>query len=364
MKIKSLHENPYGELICQYFQTSFPKITEQTRQSLLEIISGLIIGTKENRYGPIPLPEQLVVIRKVIATAIERNEPIPVLIPWGGRKALTSANIDIAEVVALNQIIKLDLAIKNYYPRGLAVNIRIEDTGALWLYRSEKDSYPPVDKYSTDFSTLVNILKGDTIINAIKESNLMGTERYFELSSDFSLMLYDYLKASDFSARLGFGSTFEKLNNIGWKGEIPFEQRDHYRDAYKRINPELTDDQATKMLADYLGGAKARYDLNGRAEPKTDYSYIQLSFVAPIPGAPATIFNNTVYWRTLPLSDGRTHIPAWRAKGFFNINGNEIKSKITSFGNYEILPLLHPGKVHLSDGDLSVEVEVDYLLES
>lgn len=362
MKIQTVNPSGYGALICSYFETHFPKITKPSSDNLLEILSALIIGTKENRYGPAPKPEYQVEIRKVISGAIAADEPIPFLIPWGGRKAHGYDSIDVAEVSALRQVINLDEAIKMFYPKGLRANIRVEDTGALWLYQGEDDK--AVERYTNDFKKLVHILKGDTILLPIAESSLMDKSRYFEKSSFNSDAIYNYIEESDFTGKIGFGESFFQLEKIGWKGEIPIEQRNHYRSLYKRITPELTDQNATRMLSDYLGGSLARYEMNGIAAPKSNYGYVQLSFVSPIPGAPKTMFNTAVYWRTIPLSQGATHISPWRAKGYLAIAGTAVKSKITSYGNTPVIESLECDAVMLtSENGMSVEVRVDYLVQ-
>jgi len=100
------------------------------------------------------------------------------------------------------------------------------------------------------------------------------------------------------------------------------------------------------MAADYLGGAKARYDLNGRAEPHTPVgSFISISFIPPIPGSPVSMFNNVLYYRTVPANQGRTHIAPWRAKGYLEIDvDNSVKAKVTSWSNTEIIEGLNPAQ--------------------
>lgn len=361
-------ENPYGELICQYFQTTFPKIVQQTKSSLLEIISLMLFGTKENRYGPIPSPENQVVVRNVIKTAIERNEPIPILVPWGSRKAVAAASIDIAEVSALNQLISLDNAIKEFYPSGLRINIRIEDIGGYWLFREEGTgsitNNDSVLSYSEDLTTLIHILRGDSLIDPVWESTLMNGPEYFRCVDNYSVLIDGYLRYSEDNQNLGIGPAFESLNELGWKGEIPLEQRDYYYSTYEKLYPNANHIQNRKRLADYLGGAMVRYKLNGRGEPKTDYGHIQLTFIQPIPGTPTSINSNILYWRSVPMSQSRTNISPWRAKGYLHISGNDVKTKITNWGNTELIDQLQSGSVSISDDLRSVKVKVDYLIEN
>lgn len=352
-------ENPYGDLLCQYFLKQFPQLN-LSKGNLLEIISQLIIGTKDIRYGAIPAPEFSVVIRKVIADALENEEPIPVLVPWGGIKANMNEPIDVAEIAGLNQLVTVNNLIKQYYPPGLRINIRIEDTGALWLYKNDENvvslaTADAVASYSNDFSLLTKILAGD-FINPVLESTKMNLGEYFTTSQRYSEKLFEYMK----SGLMGSGKHYDDLNTLGWKGVIPTEQREHYTKRYEVLYPNETPSKHLRRLADYLGGAKARYDLNGRAEPAE--KFIQITFVQPIPGAPASLFNNTLYYRAVPLKESRSHISPWRAKGYLEINGNEISTKITSFNNTNIIEQLIPGVIEVSNDDYKVSVQTDYTL--
>lgn len=361
MKVSLLGENPYGELICQYLYKTFPKVSHLNSAGLLEIISQILIGTKETRYGSIPLPEHQVVIRKVIATAIERGAPIPILIPWGGRKAIAEQRLDVAEIAGLRQLILADNLIKAYYQPGLHINIRIEDLGAMYMYRKERKA-PDILIYSQAFAKLTEILRGDSIINPVSELDIMNEEDFFNISDDYAAIMLQYLHDSDQVHKLGTGTAFNDLIKHGWKGEVSWEQRQYYYDRYKAMNPIITEVQAQKQLAEYLANSLVRYQLNGRAEPKTDYGFIQLTYVQPIPGVPTSMFNNTLYWRPVPLSESRSHISPWRAKGYLCIQGNDVKTKVTSFNNSEILDQLIPSNIVISNDDYSVQVQADYLL--
>ncbi len=351
----------YGKLICNYFQKEFPLTFNKTKSDILEILTEILIGTKETRYGPSPSPEILVNIRKVLKEAIELDNPIPILIAWGGRKAIAGAKIDIAELVAIKQLITLDQKIRQFYSPGINANIRIEDTGAYLLYR-EQGVGNEIAKYSTDFTKLVNILRGTSRLTPIMESSLMNTEDYIERSLNLSVFLKEYITETDaYPGMLGKGKTFGILNDLGWKGVIPFEQRDFYRSRYRALYPDVEDVVSTKYLSDYLAGAKVRYDMNGRAEPAKNF--IGISFVQPVPGAPESMFSSTLYYRTLPLSEAKTHMPAWRSKGYLKIsNNNEVKAKITSFSNEEVTKNLQCNTVKIISGGASVEVQADYLL--
>jgi hypothetical protein len=364
---KIINNDPYGGLICRWFATKFPKKIIVSKEDIVDILTELIFSTKENRYGPIPSPEHQVVIRDVIRRSVELNLPIPVLVPWGGRKTLvTSPRLDMAEVSGLYQIIDLDNIIKTYYSPGLTINIRVEDINADWIWRDDPNIKQITEQYSADFVKLVNILRGDTKMLAIRESQMMVSDDYMRLSQDLSVLIQALIEKQIRYPEVDVYSfpEFSELQSRGWKGEIPQEQRDYYLKRYESLYPGQKQTDYIRMLADYFGGSKARYDLDAKGEPRTAVGkFIQLTYTPPIPGSPASLFSNAVYWRTVPESQGRTHISPWRAKGYLKISGNEIKNKITSFGN-EIISQLTPSITTLEgkNGE-TVDIDCDYIVE-
>lgn len=354
----------YAELICRYFQAGFPKVVSINKDNLLEILTTVVIGTKDLRYGPIPKIENQYTIRQTLAKAIEMGEPIPMLVPWGGKKMDSSLSIDVAEVSGLRQLIYLDETVKRFYKPGLLIHIRIEDTGALWLYRNH-DVEDAVERYSSDFSNLVKVLRGDSLIFPIRESLLMDKDTYFAASKMYSDLLDGFINTQLELKGLDVETIpeYKELKAKGWKGEIPEEQRDHYISMYKKLYPGLSTAEYITLLADYLGGAKARYDLKGRGEPDSPVgSFIQGTFVPPIPGAPKTMFNNTLYYRTVPETWGRTHLAPWRGKGYLSIINNDVIPKITYQANPALLDL-RESYVEMNDEkdeNLMIKVRADY----
>jgi hypothetical protein len=362
-------DNAYADIITRYFEQRFPGAFKAGKQELLEILTSLLVGTKEIRYGANPRPESLVKIRATILTAIEKDLPIPILVPWGGTKSVLTQRVDVAEVAALWQLITVDEVLRRYYEPGLLIHIGIEDSGAYWLYRDVANAVPLINTYSEDFFNLTRIVRGKSNIKPVRESTLMKMGDYCDLSGKYSDLVYDYLVASQaFPSTVNSGKEFDALKAIGWVGSIPFEQRSFYTDRYKAANASISDQEATRKLSDYLGGAKARYDLGAKADPKTEVgSYIKISFTPPVPGAPSAIFSNTLYYRTVPLSDARTHIAPWRAKGYLEITdgSDKVKTKITSWNDDTIGERLIQSTVSLTDNDntFTVQVEADHLIK-
>lgn len=364
MKAQSIGENPYSNLICGYFQKAFPQVSKPSKTDLLDILTDIIVGNKDLRHGSVPTPEILVNIRKVIKDSIEKDLPIPILAPWGGRKTDPVAIVDVAEVSGIHQIVTTDKLIKDFYSPGLQVNMRVEDINAMWLYRNDANLLENVTKYSDAMDNLILILKGSTNLTSMRESRMMDKDEYFETAKMYSDLLFSVIVYQEAfpDAKAEDIKPYQDLVKLGWKGTIPKEQRDYYLGRYKHLYNASQED-ACRMLADYFGGSKARYDLHAKGNPVTQVNgFIQANFAHPVPHAPAGLFDSTVYWRTIPTSQARTHIAPWRGKGFLRITRNEIVTKITSWTDPKVSEMVE-SRVLLTEGSLSAELQTDYLLE-
>lgn len=372
MQIRTLNDDPYSKIICNYFAVHFNKAIVPNAKELLDILTIIIVGDKNIRLGAAPDPEQLVVIRQTISKSIELNLPIPILIAWGGRKTDINKGVDVAEIAAIYQIMRLDDNIKKYYPQGIYVNIRIEDTGADWIYREEsEDVFERIEAYSSQFTDIVKQLSKGKAIHPVRESWLMKRDAYFDVSSKYSVLIADVIKWKmllnediSFEKMASLGS-MAQLISLGWKGELPMKQISHYIERYKVLYPGKSMDKYIIMAADYLGGAKARYDLNGRGNPDTEVgSFISISFIPPIPGSPVSMFNNVLYYRTVPMNQGRTHIAPWRAKGYLEIEiDNSVSAKVTSWSNTQLIEGLTPAQVEIVFEGKTIVIDVDYFVK-
>lgn len=363
MNVKLIRDDPYAAVICRYFSMQFPRIINASDSQLLEILTTIMVGDKNIRYGPVPPPEQLVVIRKIIAHSIELGLPIPVLVPWGGRKLDKAISLDVAEVSALNQLITVNESVRKYYNPGLQINVRIEDLNAEWLYKDHEG----IDDYTLGMVNLITILKGENNITPMLESQMMSNEKYVEVSVRYADLLTDVIVKQMASPEVDVTTlpSFQKLLQAGWQGKIPSEQRNYYIDRYKVMEPGKDNLYYAAKLADYFAGSKARYDLNGRGNPTSKVEgFIQINFANAVPGAPVSIFNNTLYYRTVPMKDGRTHIAPWRAKGYLEIGtDNLIKTKVTNWGNKELIDSLQPVTLQFADSEEKILIQADYTCE-
>ena len=332
---------------------------------LIEQLLTIIVGTKQVRYGSNPSDNTLAVVSGIIKRAVQLNVPIPVLVPWGGRKTVAKELVDVAEISAIQQLVNLDNEVKKLYPLGLQTNIRIEDTGAFWLYQDDNDL--DTHRYSFSVMSLVHILRGKANINPVRESSFMDKDEYFCHSKFASDIIKKYLLATDGLQEVEHMQEYKDMVAIGWKGKIPQDQRSYYYNRYKAGDINISIEKQAQMLADYLGGAKARYDLNGRCEPVSPVDkYIQITFVPPVPGSPAGMFDSTLYYRTIPMNDGRSHICAWRGKGYVHVEKTgEVKTKLCSWYDKEVHSSLISRVIEVKDEvtGATIKIQADYRVE-
>lgn len=366
MKIECLNHIPYGDVICKHFVRNLPTILPGRNTDIINILTDLVIGSKQLRYGPLPSPERLVNIRNVIRDAVAKQLPIPILVPWGGRKARAGNSLDVAEISGIQRIMEVNETVKQFHKPGMLIRLRIEDINANWLYRDESDAAEEIDTYSSAVYNLIDEMT-DLNFSPIKETQMIqSSDLYFNRATQLSEMILDYLVASESMPEQYWHTLaeFKILEIEGWQGLIPREQREYYYARYMGLDPDITLPEAMKKLADYFAGSKARHEMNATGKPKTSVDgFIQANFAHPVPGAPEGLFSTTIYWRTIPFSDGRTQIAPWRAKGYLLINKDAVTTKIMSWNDPKISELEPATVIITGDNNMKIKVQADYLTQ-
>lgn len=365
MNILISQDEPYAVLIEQYLAQQFPSLVNITGENLVDVLTTILIGNKDTRFGPTKSPESLVVIRDVIRESIDNNVPIPVLIPWGSMKCDYTSNIDIAEVLSIATLVKLCEAVKRVYAPGLSIRIRVEDYSGMQIF-----SYPkPIDMkiisivedYCTKIENLIKILGDGNSIEPIRENSMKHIGEFLAYVDAYTPIFKDYLSITDGVQESEMTSfpQFSKLKEIGWNGIIPQAQRQYYYDTYVRLynsNPEESIERLSIYMAQAL--VRKKLDMTGKGEWS---KFIQLTFCPPVPGVPTGYDHNFIYYRTVPISQARTHICPWRAKGYLRISGDKVCSKICSLTEYKEKEL-NPSTLTLTKDELSVVIDSTYML--
>jgi hypothetical protein len=365
--IHSDQSDPYHTLIEQFLVSQFPTQVKLSKSGVVDAVTNELFGTNQNRYGPKPSAEYQVAMREVVKYYTDRFLRIPILVPWGSRKPHVTGSVDVAELSALKQLDCLRQRIEHIYPLGIDMRIRVEDASGNYLFEDEGvPSRLAVEHYTEDFTRLVKVLGLDWYMKAVPESTLFNENTMKYKADEMLPDFIAYLAVTDGNVEMGVEDvpSFQNLKERGWKGEIPMAQREYYFSRYGSLYPNLNRKDAITKLARYFASSLARVQMKGRGDDiQWEGKYLQVTFVPPVPGAPDSIFNKTLYYRTVPLHFGASHMPPWRAKGYLRVhNDNTVEPKISSWVNAPLWDSLIHFEAEMQNLATTVKLRMDYQL--
>jgi len=274
-----------------------------------------VYATRSIRLGSAPDDR----VGEIISSYVKDNRPIPILVPFWSTKAKFGEPIDVAELFTIRQLRHLQDRVAACYKPGCELVVRAEDTSGLCLFADQANIQESTALYCNSLQQLCS----EFGVTLLRESQMEKAGLFNDAAWKYAAMIHDYLRESDpvsflNVARAATMPTYQRLLDEGWKGIIEWEQRNHHYAAYKRLHDD-NDDMRQHRLAIYLACAMTRRKLNMvGTKPEWDKGFVCLSFALPVPGIPAELASNYVYYRTLPTCFCKTHIPTWRAKGYIN----------------------------------------------
>lgn len=355
--------DPYVPTIHAYMVQEFPGIIKATTPVLLDALTEELVSTGQVRFGPKPNPESMVVLRKVLTNSMEKGTPIPILVPSGPKKPRSGQSIDLAELFTLKTLANLQARISALHKPGVIFYVRLEDLTGFVLEKHEPKIREDIARYTGDFSKLVTILGYDSFVKPVLESSIITEEAYAKSIDKITGPLRNFIRATDTIGHSDISALpdYDDLLALGWKGSIPQEQRDFYREKYRGLYPNFSEEEITSLMVAYFATTWARYQLGATGMPKEDLpSHIQMNFAPQVPGIPSGFASNRVYYRTLPLYMCKHNMPFWRAKGYFKITSeDDIKPSLESWKadiDYNKF------SITLEEGDLKVQVAADYVV--
>jgi hypothetical protein len=341
----------YGSLVERFFATDYG-LTPATSQATFEAISGLILGTKQYRYGPLPSPEVQTSIRSVIRDAMSTEYPIPVLIPWGASKQDSRFTVDIAELSALHTLSCIDSHVRRLYSPGLYIVFRLEAFGDVYLFNHDQYRYSQVNDYVSRFTGLARTLL--TNAKVVTEGDYTDYTTFYTTAEDIRPHLEDYLIASDHMPDVAYPLPLALVSR-GWKGHIGPDARSYYLGAYDSLYPADSLESKYRRLARYFAAAFARRKLNAAGELAHNSAPLEIGFHHPIPGSN---FPRRISYRTIPRKYTHEHRSPWNSRGYVSIaEDGSVTPRLASWNASE---------VDLSDMTVSiggVPVESPYHLE-
>lgn len=189
-------DDPNVDLIADFLRQEYPDMNEGKEEPILECVMREIIGSRQVRLAGAPTLESQVAMREVVRACIKAGHPIPVLVVSGPKKTVIGESIDLAELSALKMLACLNKRVKVYFPQGIVVRIRLEDTTGYYLEEGVQDLRESIDRYIEDFATLIRVMDYN-FITPIREQTLMSESQLREAAGKIFPLLMSYLTDSE-----------------------------------------------------------------------------------------------------------------------------------------------------------------------
>lgn len=270
---------------------------DNTENMIVDKITKLIIGSKKIRFGNYPSELCYNNIKSLILKKVINNEPIPILVPMGPHKTIINEDIDLAELYALKTLGALNKSVCRYYKAGLNFYLQGEDITGWFLTGTSDTIKNSIEKYLNSFEQLIRILNYDEFMIPFRESQLVNYEDVIALIKVYYDPIRNYINDTNmlmFNGNYKDCTSYRVLHALGWKGDIPNEQRTFYRERYRRHYPDKTSDEIDNMLVNYLAISFAKSQLGGLVPSIIKDDFIQLTFAPPVPGIPSNISSKRI----------------------------------------------------------------------
>lgn len=354
--IQCSNTHNYDDILAiMNLELDIPVVTTET---LSTTILTILMGTRQIREGSKPNIEYQYDTKKKIDESIKRGETIIIVVPAGPKKPSNQGDfVDLAEYWFLKILHELAVKINNIYEYGIVFNIILEDA-SMRLFEPDVPHTLAVS-YMKKLSALINVLGYGGSINIVPESSLVTPEelRKTGLKVYDSLLSYISVATTLFDTEAKYENLtayMEKLHNAGWSGAISTETLNYYQKSFRNNYPEKSADEINQAIALYLATSYARYQHGVR-----DIG-IQVANAKRVPGVTFGRYNR-IFYRTVPLSKTKTHIPFWRARGVVQIDGEDYLTKLFPFNQ---TPEVEVNNVMIiNKAGVQAELRIDILVD-
>jgi hypothetical protein len=336
--------------------------------STIDQIIATIEGSKQTRFAPRLDPQGRALLRKRVEAAVSRNEPISLLTMWGSIKHYVQdkdQGIDLAELFAALRLAQLAADIGEVYPPGARMHVIIEDFN-VWF--EDAYGFPAVvqqsitwgsQRYSRGLISLFNVIAGKALqpylFFEVIDSDIRECIARAEHNRE---LIYAYWMAEPDSA----ATAFDKLREVGWRGEIGDERRRHYLARLAKLYPAESLGQRVDRICRYLAMAllMEQFGLLSRVDPQAT----RLAFYQPPTGVPRERTFGRVNVRGLPRKYCSAVMPPWTARGCLVVAEHEvIRPRLESFLElYRSGSTFHPGSLRVTRGGHEAELRMDLIL--
>lgn len=341
--------------IVKIFNSELELSVSTTPDSLPETILEILMGTRQIREGSKPSIEYQYRVIQQIKTAIEQQIPISVVIPSGPKKpGLNGDFIDLAEYWFARILKQLILHVEGVYTPGIKFHILLEDA-SMAIFEPE---VPHVIAYNyyTLWIDLVRVLEMEDKIIPVLESSIVSAKDLKNTSTEIFEAILTYITAMEKMDRSVAVEALQEMKDIGWNGGLSLTTLDYYYKSFSGNYPHDPKSMIQERIALYLATSYARYKLKARKVTDND---IPIAVAKRVPGVDFALYDR-IFYRTVPLSKTKTHIPFWRARGVINeSNGGEFETKLFPFN---AAPNVIENLVTLMNGDNWVELYIDIIV--
>jgi hypothetical protein len=277
-----------------------------------------------------------------------------VLIPFGPKKPKGGA-IDIAELSALKALSDLQTQAKVHYEPGFHFVVRLEDSTGRLLEKGEPGLIEDMECYMDSIMRLKDILRYN-FISFRREGDIVPFKEFEKEVEFVKGVISVYLDETEGAE----GESSEDLAEIGWTGGISADMREFLMSRCKIYLPEQSTRQHQATMSTYLSCALARRRLGASgALAEWNGRHLELSFAPPTPDQPS--HSPRIFYRTVPRSQGRLHVPPWRARGILKIKDDKPRFSTMRWPDAQAADLSH-GKITISRQSDEVVLQADYLI--
>jgi hypothetical protein len=349
LTMKPRGDDPYGPTITDMLTREFPGSNAGDAKSVMESVSREVVGTKQHRYGPMPDPESFVMIREVVSAAIAKQEPVKVLVPWGGSKQ-GEHGLDVAEMMGLKQLDCLDRRVRAYYAPGVKFVVRLEDLTDHVMFEDSPSWREKTEHYVAKMQMLACVMQFASVELKLESSIMDGKEHGELVRRNAEVVLRGMAEPA------GYRGAAIRKEIPEWSGELPDDQLDFYRRAYDRFYPTDPAGAKDERLARYFGAAITRFQMDGTGITQQGPPYLTLSFT----GIPWSKSGRRIFYRTVPQKYTNQHRAPWIGKGYVRIDGGTATPAIAGFDGDDLD--YNPSQIRIQRQDRAVDMDADYVV--
>jgi len=309
-----------------------PPVAESTVDRVLAIV----LGSRRTRFAPRPDAEGCALVRRRIAAAVAREEPVSFLTMWGAIKHYVrdeDQGVDLAELFAVLRLVQLARDVAEVHPPGAVVHVIVEDFG-VWY----EDAYGfPASvqsaiasgsrRYVSELIRLCEVVGGPALqahtfgetVDVDPRECLARVERNRELLEAY----WTAPPGTDAEA-------FDRLSRAGWRGRILEDTRAHYRARLAKLYPDEDHARHVHRICRYLAMVLLYEQLEMLRAVAPDA--IRLAFYRPAPGLGRERLLGRVHLRGLPKPSCSTVMPPWTARGCLVVGDDgALRPRIESY---------------------------------